>query len=749
MNSADFYYADPKFVTFIFLIFPILSLFWALFVYRKKALERFSSKENLAKLLIARSNNLYKVIAFSLVWILIVLALMQPKGDGYYPDSLKNQAETTKLKAHDLIFMVDASASMAIQDDPLGKTRLDLAKEIADEIMSDLKGESASLYAFTSTATKISPQTLDLFFVRMMLRGISINEGGLAGTDFLASLQKIKEKHFKTSTTKLTTLIILSDGQDTELETLTGESQTLRLNQIVNLIDDPKKLNLRVFTIGIGKATEQIIPEVQYQGKPVYSKLTVKLLKQLSEKAEGSYFDTNQLSPLEISKQLFEKLSQDNAFLKTEKKDPKESLIYRQYFQIPLAIALILLSFYILFPNISILSLFFCCFMIPLSANEVDLKKAENYVQASDYAQAQNIYQNMLKDKNLPNFEKAIVKYNQATLYLFQNELKEAIELYESIPLKGSPPPFLKRRIFTNLALAKLNSSLKESTDDKNDLEKKVYLLKSAQDVLKKAKKAECENQALKGRAECLKPNDLIELEMLIENELKSLSKLVNVDELYNSSLKNINGESLETLRKKIDTLESEALNSKPKDLKELNALLLKAIEAEQQALMITRVLSRVEDPSTNAMELLNLTQQKTINIADHYLESLNNLTQQSFEIFGKCQKKPWNEIVPLYNKGYEAAIIALSLIFDHLEQASLKQEETIKFWKEILKVSNKDQSENETDKSEENKTDVDRAKSNQEKSERALQLLQEMQMSDKQQNNVPVQFKNQVDKPW
>ncbi len=753
MNSADFHYAIPKFVTLIFFIFPILSLFWSLYVYRKKALHLFSSKKNSAKLIIARSNNLSKVIAFSIIWILIVLALMQPKGDGYYPESLKNQTETTKLKAHDLIFMVDASASMAIQDDPLGKSRLDLAKEIADEIISNLKGESASLYAFTSTATKISPQTLDLFFVRMMLRGISINEGGLAGTDFLATLQNIKEKHFKSTTHKLTTLVILSDGQDTLLETLTGNEETLRLNQILNLIGDPKKLNLRVFTIGIGKTTPQVIPGVQYQGKPVYSKLEAKLLKQLSEKGEGFYFDTNQLSPLEISKQILEKINQDNAFLKTEKKDPKESLIYRQYFQVLLALALILLIFYILFPNISILSIFLCCFIIPLSANEEDLKKAENYVQASNYGQALNIYQNMLKDKNLPNFEKAIVKYNQATIHLFQNELKEAIEIYESIPLKGSPPPFLKRRIYTNLALAKFNLSLAESIDDKTELEKKVYLLKSAQDVLEKARKAECENQALKGRQKCIEPHDLIELEMLIENELQSLSKHVNVDELYNTSRTNINGESLETLRKKIDILESDALKLNPKDLKELNALLLKAIEAEEQALMITRFLSRIENPLPDAVELLNVTQQKTIKIADHYLDSLNNLTQQSFRIFGKCQKKPWNEIVPLYNKGYEAAIIALKLIGENLEQASIKQEETIKFWKEILRVNDKDQSQKEQDKlepdTEENKTDADHAKSRQEKSERALQLLQEMQMSDKQQNNVPVQLKKQVDKPW
>lgn len=749
MNSADFHYDVPKFATLIFLILPILALFWSLYVYRKNALQRFSSKENLEKLLIPRSNNLYKIIAFSMIWILIILALMQPKGNGYYPDSLKSQAENRKLKAHDLIFMVDASASMAIQDDPLGKSRLDLAKEIADEVMSGLKGESASLYAFTSTATKISPQTLDLFFVRMMLRGISINEGGIAGTDFFASLQKIKEKHFKPSTTKLTTLVILSDGGDTLLDSLAGNDRNSRINQIVSLIDNPKTLNLHVFTIGIGKTTPQIIPEVQYQGKPVYSKLERELLKLISDKGEGAYFDTNQLSPLEISKQIFEYLSQGNPYLKTEKTNPKESLIYLQYFQIPLAIALIFLSFYILFPNISILSLFLCCFIVPLNADEEMLRKAENYVQASDYVQAQNIYQNMLKDKNLQNFEKAVVKYNKATVYLFQDELKEAIEIYESIQLKGSPPPFLTRRIYTNLALAKLNLSLNDSTKEKNDLEKKVYLLKSAQDALEKAKKAECENQALKGRKDCLIPHDLIELEMLIENELKSLSTLVNVDELYEKSRTNINGQSLETLRKKIETMESDALNIKPKSLKELNTIISKAIESESQALMITRVLSRLENPSIDALELLNTTQQKTINIADHYLDSLITLQQHSFKNFGKCQKKPWNEIVPLYNKGYEAAHIALKKIWENLEQASLKQEEAIKFWKEILKVSDKDQSEKEPDKADQKNSDADQTKSNQEKSERALQLLQEMQMSGNQQNNVPIQLKKQVDKPW
>lgn len=738
---VDFHFDKPEMIYLIFILFFILALFWSLFVTRQKTLHLFSSKENLKKLLIPRKNNLIKVLIFCLAWIAIIFALMQPKGNGHYPNSTKNEIENqpkAKLKAHDMIFMVDASASMAIKDTVSGKSRLDLATEIADEIMSGLQGESASLYAFTSNVTKLSPQTLDLFFVRMMLRGISINEGGLTGTDFLNSLSTVEDKHFKPSTNKLTTLIILSDGGDTLLETLNGEQRFLRINQILKTLGDPSKLNLRVFTIGIGNSTESLIPNVESAGKPVYSKLESGLLKALSEKGRGNYYEANQISPLAISKQIFEKLKQDDPYLQDAKVDPKENLIYSNYFQIPLAIGLVLLSFYLLFPNVSIKHILtlFCCLAFPLNASDEDLRLAQNYVQVDEYAKAINLYQNLLKE-NLGNYEKAVVLYDMGTTYLLQKDYTKAIDLFESIPLKGSPPPLLTRNIYTNLSLAKFNLSLRELTEDNDQIEKKVYLLKSSEAAFLMAKKAECELQKIKGKIKCIIPKDLVQLETLIGNALKSLSEKVDIDKLFSDSSATINGQSLRVLREKFSKLEADALQMEPKNLKEL---LQMAIDAEQETLNITRRLSRLNNPAQELINLAKFAQHTTNRIAEHYSDSIQQLQEQSYKM-GECQKKPWNEIIPLYNKGYEAALGSLQLMSGNLDAASLKQEEAIKYWKQIL---SSDQQKKESDDKQKSQTQPESVKN-----ESALQILQEMRMSDKQQNKVPTPIKSQESRPW
>ena len=213
MIPQDLHYGFFSAYIFLFVVLMLGAQFWFLYHYRKKALYMYSSNENLKKLLTERSKIIYffKAILFCLSWILITYALMQPQGNGYYPNIAEtkkkdNLKEAFKLKAHDVIFLIDASASMSVHDTISGKSRLEFAKEIADEIASSLKGENAALYAFTSTATKMSPPTPDLFFVRMMLRQLSINEGGVTGTDFLKSLEKIREKHkdaYRSWTTQL------------------------------------------------------------------------------------------------------------------------------------------------------------------------------------------------------------------------------------------------------------------------------------------------------------------------------------------------------------------------------------------------------------------------------------------------------------------------------------------------------------------------------------------------------------------
>ena len=762
MIPQDLFYGFPAAAYLLLFLTLIILLFWGLYHAREKALNSFLSKDNLKLLLNPRPKSLYltKAIIFCFVWLLATFALMEPKGNGHYLKGEKVKQEKglnslKKLKAHDLIFLIDASASMSINDSPSQKTRLEFAKEIVDEIASELKGENASLYAFTSVATKMSPPTPDLFFVRMMLRQISINEGAVPGTDIYISLKKIGERYFKPSKLKLTTLIMLSDGGDTKLTSTTGENRENALNQILGLVSNPESLNLRVFTIGMGSSTDEIIPDVQYQGKPVYSKLESEVLKRLSEKGRGSYYEANNQTPFNIAKDLFKQMSQDDAYLKDDLNDkpaPKELLIYQLFYQIPLALSLILLSLYIIFPNVSIFSKFktlsfvICCLNLPiLNASQDLLKNAKYFFEAGDYGRSEALYAEMLQ-QNLNNFEKAVVMYNQGTALLKNEDLQKSVQVFELIGISGNPPPFLIRRIKTNLSLAKYKKALLLlPSDSQNILEKAAYLLKSSQSEAHAAKKAACELQKIEGRQECNLPQDLKELLFAIDGQLKELSKKIDLEQLFSTSDEQLKNE-LQQFSNKISKNYNEAIKLKSTNLKELNIILEKAIEMEHETLLMTRKLSHLSDFEVEVFDAIKDAQNQTIKVADHYLKAVYALQLHLFET-SQYQKKPWNEILPLYNKGYQAAIEAYNLISEnlsqHLEDASFKQEETIKYWKEILRKS-----EDESLKTNETKlSNSDESKQN--NNEKALELLQEMQNADRQPAQSIKTLKQEVEKPW
>jgi len=117
-------------------------------------------------------------------------------------------------------------------------------------------------------------------------------------------------------------------------------------------------------------------------------------------------------------------------------------------------------------------------------------------------------------------------------------------------------------------------------------------------------------------------------------------------------------------------------------------------------------------------------------------------------------KKKPWNEILPLYNKGDMAALNALDQIIlqinvgkkqdvvTYLSTSSLHQEEAIKYWKMANQQSTakKEEEQKETkSKQEESKTAA----------ENALQLLQEMQSGKQMRKTYPNLLKQEVERPW
>ena len=348
----------------LFLVFPLSWAFYYLYAHRQKQLENFASQRILDLIVEKRDPLVYwvKAFLFSLAWVLIVFALMQPKGNERYAPSNTNASQQSssgkaimRKKTHEVIFLVDASASMSVVDNQ-GKTRLELSKEIVDDVIRQLQGENVSLYAFTSATIQVVPSTLDYIFTRLMLQQIAINEGETEGTNLKQALEYLHKRYFETNLSKTKTVVVLTDGGDTSLEGVPLDKQKESIEKIISPIADVKDQDVRVFVVGLGTAQGKPIPKVTFEGHPVVSALEESLLQRLSVAGRGELYLADKMPPLQISQEIARQIARRESYEDSSTIASAESAgggthVYDYYFQFPLAAAILCLMAYMLIPD--------------------------------------------------------------------------------------------------------------------------------------------------------------------------------------------------------------------------------------------------------------------------------------------------------------------------------------------------------------------------------------------------------------
>lgn len=554
MIPFDLHYQWPSAAYLILFIFPALFCLWILFAYRQKI-------SFVKEMILKRSSAIFwtKAAVFAGVIAFCAIALMQPVGNGHYPEgvipmnkpqSLENIPLKLKRKAHDIIFLIDASASMAVKDTRLQKSRLDYTKIIADEIMATLTGETVALYAFTSDVSQLAPLTLDYLFTRLMIKEIQFNEGGTPGTDIGNLLREIRSKYFseKIPTSRLKTFILLSDGEDTTLEFYPEGMKNEGLRDLAKYLDDAAQNRIRFYTVGMGSASGGVIPEVLEQGQPVVSHLKADLLKLLANKGRGQYYESNLYTPAQLSKALLSNIARDPPYYE-EKQEAfnsellqalfgENTLLYDRYFQIPVALAILCLAFILLFPDslkawgkpafkTGPLLLLFC--IVEIKADEVvnpaEIYKARSYADAKMYDQARSLYEGLLL-MPLSEQQKAALQYNIGTLYLEEGLWDQAIRLLNEIASKKNLQSFLYRKIDTNLTIAQYEKGLQMGKKDPAEA------LKQLHEALKTSKKLpDKELQKLKMaiKGKILKLHEESDGEKALkENGIDQIQKLYN-----------------------------------------------------------------------------------------------------------------------------------------------------------------------------------------------------------------------------
>jgi Ca-activated chloride channel family protein len=261
---------------------------------------------------------------------LAALALARPQAGG--------RAKLSRQQGLDLIVALDFSKSMLAKD--VYPSRLERAKRELERLMDHLAGDRIGLVAFAGE-TLTYPPTTDYAAVKLFWRDLSpwdMPVGGTAlgrairaGTDILTHLraQPGQSAAPAQASGRSQVILLLTDGEDTESEPLEAA-------------EEASKLGIRVYTVGIGSRSGELIPTYDEHGqvtgyvkdadgKYVTSRLGEDTLVKIAQKTGGEYLhaDAHQFGVEQVEAALTNlKRTENEARVVKEYDDVYEGLLF-------------------------------------------------------------------------------------------------------------------------------------------------------------------------------------------------------------------------------------------------------------------------------------------------------------------------------------------------------------------------------------------------------------------------------------
>src|SRR6185312_4462566 len=259
---------------------------------------------------------------------LAALALARPQAGG--------RARVAKQRGLDLVVALDFSRSMLARD--VYPSRLERAKRELEQLLDTRGGDRVGVVAFAGEPLTYPPTT-DYAAVKLFWRDLGpwdMPVGGTAiGRAVRAALDQLVALREKGGATRGQAILLLTDGEDTESEPL-------------QMADEASKLGVKIFTVGIGSRSGELIPEYDEQGKVtgyvkdaeghyVTSRLAEDMLADIARRTGGQYFhaDSRHFGVEEVERALAGLQHTEN-----------EARVVRQYdeiYELPLFVAFLLL----------------------------------------------------------------------------------------------------------------------------------------------------------------------------------------------------------------------------------------------------------------------------------------------------------------------------------------------------------------------------------------------------------------------
>ena len=264
----DMEFASPKILWFLLLLIPLV----AYYIYRTRrggvaiTVSTTYSVKNAPKTVRYFLRHIPFVLRLASL-SLIIVAMARPQSTEHYTN--------TTTEGIDIV-----STSMLARD--FLPDRLNVAKEVASEFISDRTGDRIGLVVFAGEAFTQSPLTTDQSSLQTMLgrvRSGLIDDGTAIGNGLATSINRLRESDAKSKV-----VILLTDGVNNR-----GEISPLTAAQIA------KDMGIKVYTIGIGRRGTAPYPVFDEKGREVNIvnmkvEIDEKILRDIATSTGGEYF---------------------------------------------------------------------------------------------------------------------------------------------------------------------------------------------------------------------------------------------------------------------------------------------------------------------------------------------------------------------------------------------------------------------------------------------------------------------------
>lgn len=312
---------------YLFWVVMFLAIFFFWMIDRRfRILQRFAAAQLLPEIIpgLSRARWRWKNILLVGVFVFSVLALARPQwGFGW---------QEVKRRGLDILMVVDTSKSMLTAD--VKPNRLERTKLAIKDLLKKLNGDRVGLIAFAGDAFMVCPLTVDYAGFVLSLNDLDVHTVGRGGTNLSRAIEEAI-RGYDATRNEYKAIILVTDGDDLEGDALAAARKA-------------KDKGIRIYSIGIGTPEGELTQFANERGETeflkdsagnfVKSRLNENLLQQIALTTGGMYVRSG-------GADFGLDFIYEHELTRLEKRDIEQKMKkhYHERFQIPLAVAVILL----------------------------------------------------------------------------------------------------------------------------------------------------------------------------------------------------------------------------------------------------------------------------------------------------------------------------------------------------------------------------------------------------------------------